>query len=154
MYRTRVTLPATAITIPSRRVVARASPRAGLRQESTAEDSSPQRLQWTTASFDYGVGRGRGVGLGRGDGMCLGVGLGRGVTVGVTEGVAVDIGVTEGVGVAVALGVGVGVGVGSGPEGVITNGPLVEELFWKRTSLATTRTRTSSMPDDGGSCQS
>lgn len=92
--------------------------------------------------------------------MPLGVGLGRGVMVGVAVGVpvgvAVGVGVTEGVtvadGVAVALGVAVGVGVG--PEGVILKGPLVEELFWKRPSLATTRTRTSAIPDDGGSCQS
>lgn len=69
-----------------------------------------------------------------------------GVTLGV--GVAVGVGVTEGVAVGVAVGVGVG------PEGVMLNGPLVEELFWKRTSLAMTRTRTSAMPDDGGSCQS
>jgi hypothetical protein len=65
-------------------------------------------------------------------------------------GVGVGVGVTEGVGVAV----GVAVGVGVGPEGVIVKGPLVEELFWKRTSLATTRSRTSAMPDDAGSCQS
>ena len=81
-------------------------------------------------------------------GVPLGVGLGRGVPVGVA--VAVGVGVTEGVAVAV----GVAVGVGVGPEGVILKGPLVEELFWKRPSLATTRTRTSAMPDDGGSCQS
>ena len=85
-----------------------------------------------------------GVGLGRG------VELGVGVAVGLAVAVAVGVGVTEGVTVAV----GVAVGVGVGPEGVILNGPLVEELFWKRTSLATTRTRTSAMPDDGGSCQS
>jgi hypothetical protein len=99
-------------------------------------------------------GRGCGVGLGLGIGLPLGVGVGRGVEVGVAVavGLAVGVGVTEGVGVAVAAGVGVGVGVG--PEGVVLNGPLVEELFWKRTSLATTRTRTSAMPDDGGSCQS
>jgi hypothetical protein len=80
----------------------------------------------------------------------LGVGVGRGVELGVAVavavGVAVGVGLTEGVGVAV--------GVGVGPEGVMLKGPLVEELFWKRTSLATTRTRTSAMPDDGGSCQS
>jgi hypothetical protein len=70
--------------------------------------------------------------------------------VGVAVGVGVSVGVTEGVGVTV----GVAVGVGVGPSGVILNGPLVEELFWKRTSLAMTRTRTSAMPDDGGSCQS
>jgi hypothetical protein len=85
-----------------------------------------------------------GVGVGRG------VELGVGVAVGLAVAVAVGVGVTEGVTVAV----GVAVGVGVGPEGVILNGPLVEELFWKRTSLATTRTRTSAMPDDGGSCQS
>jgi len=75
-------------------------------------------------------------------GVPLGVGLGRTVAVGVA--VAVGVGVTEGV----------AVGVGVGPEGVILKGPLVEELFWKRPSLATTRTRTSAIPDDGGSCQS
>ena len=70
-------------------------------------------------------GRGCGVGLGLGIGIPLGVGVGRGVGVGVAvaEGVAVGVGVTEGVGVTV------GVGVGIGPEGVILNGPLVEELF-------------------------
>jgi hypothetical protein len=83
-------------------------------------------------------------------GVPLGVGLGRGVAVGVPVGVAVGVGVTEGVTVAE----GVAVGVGVGPEGVMLKGPLVEELFWKRPSLATTRTRTSAMPDDGGSCQS
>ena len=81
-------------------------------------------------------------------GVPLGVGLGRTVAVGVA--VAVGVGVTEGITVAV----GVAVGVGVGPEGVILKGPLVEELFWKRPSLATTRTRTSAIPDDGGSCQS
>ena len=81
-------------------------------------------------------------------GVPLGVGLGRTVAVGVA--VAVGVGVTEGVTVAE----GVAVGVGVGPEGVILKGPLVEELFWKRPSLATTRTRTSAIPDDGGSCQS
>jgi hypothetical protein len=95
-----------------------------------------------------GVGRGCGVGLGLGMGVPLGVGLGRTVAVGVA--VAVGVGVTEGVTVAE----GVAVGVGVGPEGVILKGPLVEELFWKRPSLATTRTRTSAIPDDGGSCQS
>ena len=84
------------------------------------------------------------------------MGLGRTVAVGVAEGVAVGVGVTEGVTVAegVADAVGVTVGVGVAPEGVILKGPLVEELFWKRPSLAITRTRTSAMPDDGGSCQS
>ena len=84
------------------------------------------------------------------------MGLGRTVAVGVAEGVAVGVGVTEGVtvGEGVAVAVGVTVGVGVGPEGVILKGPLVEELFWKRPSRATTRTRTSPMPDDGGSCQS
>src|ERR1700756_3667488 len=100
-----------------------------------------------------GVGRGCGGGLGLGSGIPLGVGVGRGVELGVAVGVvvavAVGVGVTEGVAVAV----GVTVGVGVGPEGVILNGPLVEELFWKRPSLATTRTRTSAIPDDGGSCQ-
>jgi hypothetical protein len=65
-------------------------------------------------------------------------------------GVAVGVGVTEGVGVTV----GEAVGVGVGPEGVMLKDPLVEELFWKRTSLAMTRSRTSAMPDDAGSCQS
>ena len=107
-----------------------------------------------------GVGRGCGVGLGLGTGVPLGVGLGRAVAVGVgvavPVGVAVGVGVTEGVTVAegVAVAVGVAVGVGLGPAGVMLNGPLVEELFWKRWSLATTRTRTSAIPDDGGSCQS
>ena len=71
---------------------------------------------------------------------------------GVPLGVGLGVGVTEGV--TVAEGVAVAVGVGVGPEGVILKGPLLEELFWKRPSLATTRTRTSAMPDDGGSCQS
>jgi hypothetical protein len=81
-------------------------------------------------------------------GVPLGVGVGRGVELGVAVavGVAVGVGLTEGVGVAV--------GVGVGPEGAMLKGPLVEELFWKRTSLAAIRTRTSAMPDDGGSCQS
>lgn len=87
-------------------------------------------------------------------GVPLGVGLGRTVAVGVA--VAVGVGVTEGVtvGEAVAVAEGVAVGVGLGPAGVILKGPLVEELFWKRSSLATTRIRTSAIPDDGGSCQS
>jgi hypothetical protein len=89
-------------------------------------------------------------GVGRG----CGVGRGRGVTLGVAVGVAVAVGVGVGVGVGVIEGVAVGVGVGVGPEGVMLKDPLVEELFWKRTSLAMTRTRTSAMPDDGGSCQS
>jgi hypothetical protein len=76
----------------------------------------------------YGLGGGDGRGLGVG--ACLGVGVGLGVAVGVA------------------------VGVGVGPEGVILKAPLVEELFWKRTSLATIRTRTSGIPVDGGSCQS
>jgi hypothetical protein len=95
-------------------------------------------------------GVGRGCGVGRGLGVTLEVAVGVGVAVGVPVGVAVGVGVTEGV--AVAEGVAVGVGVG--PEGVILKGPLVEELFWKRPSLATTRIRTSAMPDDGGNCQS
>jgi hypothetical protein len=82
-------------------------------------------------------------------GACLGVGVGLGVAVGVPEAVAVGVGVTLGVGVAV----GVPVGVGVGPEGVMLTAPLVEELFWKRTSLATIRIRTSGIPVDGGSCQ-
>ena len=80
------------------------------------------------------------------------MGLGRTVAVGDAVGVAVAVGVGVTEGVTVAEGVAVGVGVG--PEGVILKGPLVEELFWKRPSLATTRTRTSAIPDDGGSCQS
>jgi hypothetical protein len=86
-------------------------------------------------------------------GACLGVGVGLGVVVGVAvgvpEAVAVGVGVTLGVGVTV----GVAVGVGVGPEGVMLKAPLVEELFWKRISLATIRTRTSGIPVDGGSCQ-
>jgi hypothetical protein len=105
-----------------------------------------------SATTDHYLHHGRGCGVGRtlGVGIPLGVGLGRTVAVGVA--VAVGVGVTEGV--TVAEGVGVAVGVGVGPEGVILKGPLVEELFWKRPSLATTRTRTSAIPDDGGSCQS
>jgi hypothetical protein len=70
------------------------------------------------------------------------VGVGLGVAVGVTVGVTVAVGVT------------VGVGVGVGPEGLMLKSPLVEELFWNLTSLAMTRSRTSGIPDDGGSCQS
>jgi len=88
----------------------------------------------------YGLGGGDGRGLGVG--ACLGVGVGLGVVVGVA------------VGGGVTLGVGVAVGVGVGSESVILKAPLVEELFWKRTSLATIRTRTSGIPVDGGSCQS
>ena len=107
----------------------------------------------------YGLGGGDGRGLGVG--ACLGVDVGLGVVVGVAVGVtvavAVGVGVTLGVGVAVGVPVGVtvgvAVGVGVGPEGVMLKAPLVEELFWKRMSLATTRTRTSGMPVDGGSCQ-
>lgn len=88
----------------------------------------------------------------------MGVGLGVvvGVAVGVTVVVAVGVGVTLGVAVGVPVGVTVGVevGVGVGPAGVILKAPLVEELFWKRTSLATIRTRTSGIPVEGGSCQS
>jgi len=91
--------------------------------------------------------------------VCLGVVVG--VAVGVTVAVAVGVGVTLGVGVTVGVPVGVTVGValgvaggvGVGPEGVMLKAPLVEELFWKRTSLATIRTRTSGIPVDGGSCQ-
>ena len=85
----------------------------------------------------------------------MGVGLGVvvGVAVGVPEAVAVGVGVTLGVGVTVGVPVGVAVGVGVGPEGVMLKAPLVEELFWKRMSLATIRTRTSGIPVDGGSCQ-
>ena len=75
--------------------------------------------------------------------------MGLGVADGVTVAVAVGVGVTLGVGVAV----GVAVGVGVGPEGVMLTAPLVEELFWKRTSLAMIRTRTSGIPVDGASCQ-
>jgi hypothetical protein len=82
----------------------------------------------------------------------VGVDLGVAVGVGVTLGVGVAVGVPVGVTVGVAVGVGVGVGVG--PAGVMLKAPLVEELFWKRTSLATIRTRTSGIPVDGGSCQS
>ena len=91
--------------------------------------------------------------------MCLGVVVG--VAVGVTVAVAVGVGVTLGVGVTVGVPVGVTVGValgvaagvGVGPEAVMLKAPLVEELFWKRTSLATIRTRTSGIPVDGVSCQ-
>jgi hypothetical protein len=110
--------------------------------------STTSRVTVHRSLGSQGVGRGCGVGLGLGMGVPLGVGLGRTVAVGVA--VAVGVGVTEGVTVAE----GVAVGVGVGPEGVILKGPLVEELFWKRPSLATTRTRTSAIPDDGGSCQS
>ena len=79
-------------------------------------------------------------------GACLGVGVGLGV--------GVDVAVGVPVGVAVGLGVTLGVGVGVAPEGVMLKAPLVEELFWKRTSLATILTRTSGIPADGGSCQS
>ena len=88
------------------------------------------------------------------------MGVGLGVAVDVTVAVAVGVGVTLGVGVAVGVPVGVtiavavGVAVGVGPEGVTLKASLVEELFWKRTSLATIRTRTSGIPVDGGSCQS
>ena len=92
-----------------------------------------------------GDGDGRGLGVG----ACLGVGVGLGVGVDVAVGVPVGVAV----GVGVTLGVGVAVGVGVGPEGVMLKAPLVEELFWKRTSLATIRTRTSGIPVDGGSCQ-
>jgi hypothetical protein len=80
--------------------------------------------------------------------MPLGVGLGRGVVVGV----AVAVGVP--VGVAVAEGVVVGDGVGVAAPAVMLKAPLVEELFWKRLSLAMTRTRTSAMPVDVGNSQS
>lgn len=78
------------------------------------------------------------------------------VAVGVAVGVALGVAVGVPVGVAVGLGVAVGVAVGVGVAvpGVMVKAPLVEELFWKRTSLAITRTRTSGIPDDGGSCQS
>ena len=86
--------------------------------------------------------------------MDVGLSVVVGVAVGVTVAVAVGVGVTLGVGVTVGVPVGVAVGVGVGPEGVMPKAPLVEELFWKRTSLATIRARTSGMPVDGGSCQS
>ena len=89
-------------------------------------------------------------GRGGGDGRGLGVGLG----LGVVEGVAVGVTVGVPVGVTVGVAVGVAVGVGVGPEGVILKPPLVEELFWNRTSLAMARTRTLGIPVDGGSCQS
>jgi hypothetical protein len=82
----------------------------------------------------------------------LGVVVGEAVGVGVILGVGVAVGVP--VGVTVGVPVGVTVGVGVGPEGVMLKAPLVEELFWKRTSLATIRTRTSGIPVEGGSCQS
>jgi len=78
-------------------------------------------------------------------GACLGVGVGLGV--------GVDVAVGVPVGVAVGLGVTLGVGVGVAPEGGMLKAPLVEELFWKRISLATIRSRTSGIPVDGGSCQ-
>ena len=83
------------------------------------------------------------------------MGVGRGVVVGVAVGVGVTlgVGVTVGVAVGVTVGVALAVGVGVGPEGVMLKAPLVEELFWKRMSLATIRTRTSGIPVDGGSCQ-
>jgi hypothetical protein len=125
---------------------------------SLERESGSERVKRSTNLATVPHGRGRGVGRGLGDGMPLGVGVGRGVAVGVPVGVAVavGVGVTEGVtvGEAVAVAEGVAVGVGLGPAGVILKGPLVEELFWKRPSLATTRTRTSAIPDDGGSCQS
>jgi hypothetical protein len=65
------------------------------------------------------------------------VGVGLGVVVGVAVGVGVTLGVGVTVGVTVGVAVGVTVGVGVGPEGVMLKAPLVEELFWKRTSLAT-----------------
>ena len=76
------------------------------------------------------------------------------VAVGVFVDVAVGVFVGVTVGVPVGVTVGVTVGVGVGPEGVMLKAPLVEELFWKRTSLATIRARTSGIPVDGGSCQS
>jgi zinc transporter ZupT len=81
------------------------------------------------------------------------VGVGLGVVVGVADGVTVAVAVGVGVTLGIGVPVGVAVGVGVGPEGVMLKAPLVEELFWKRMSLATTRTRTSGMPVDGGSCQ-
>ena len=82
-------------------------------------------------------------------GACLGVGVGLGVGVDVAVGVPVGVAV----GLGVTLGVGVAVGVGVGPEGVMLKAPLVAELFWKRTSLAIIRTRTSGIPADSGNCQ-
>jgi hypothetical protein len=78
------------------------------------------------------------------------------VAVGVPVGVGVAEGVTVAEGVAVAEGVGVAVGdgVGVAAPAVMLKAPLVDELFWKRPSLATMRTRTSAIPVDGGSCQS
>jgi hypothetical protein len=89
-------------------------------------------------------------------GLGVVVGVAVGVTVAVGVGLILGVGVAVGVpvGVTVGVAVGVAVGVGVGPEGVMLKAPLVEELFWKRTSLATIRTRTSGIPVDGGSCQS
>ena len=86
----------------------------------------------------------------------MGVGLGVVVGVAVGVGVILDVGVAVGVpvGVTVGVAVGVAVGVGVGPEGVMLKAPLVDELFWKGTSLTTIRTRTSGIPVDGGSCES
>jgi hypothetical protein len=88
-------------------------------------------------------------------GLGVVVGVAVGVTVAVGVGLILGVGVAVGVpvGVTVGVAVGVAVGVGVGPEGVMLKAPLVEELFWKRTSLATIRTRTSGIPVDGGSCQ-
>ena len=102
--------------------------------------------------INYGLGGGDGRGLGVG--ACLGVVVGVAVGVMVAVGVGVILGVGVAVGVMIGVAVGVAVGVGVGPEGVMLKAPLVEELFWKRTSLATIRTRTSGIPVDGGSCQS
>src|SRR4029453_10891940 len=90
------------------------------------ERASQTPYNLITIPAHYG-GVGRGCGVGRGLGVTLGVPVGgRGAV-----GVGVGVGVTEGVGVAVgvAVGVTVGVGVGVGPEGVMLNGPLVEEVF-------------------------
>jgi hypothetical protein len=102
------------------------------------ERASQTPYNLITIPAHYG-GVGRGCGVGRGLGVTLGVAVGVRVAVGVgvtvaeavAVGVGVGVGVTEGVGVAVgvAVGVTVGVGVGVGPEGVMLNGPLVEEVF-------------------------
>jgi hypothetical protein len=92
------------------------------------------------------------VGLGVIVALGVAVGVALGVAVGVPVGVAVGVAVAVGLGVIVGVPVGVGVGVGA--PGVMLKAPLVEELFWNRISLAIIRTRTSGIPDDGGSCQS
>ena len=84
-------------------------------------------------------------------GSALGVGLGRTVAVGVA-GVAVGVGVTEGV--TVAEGVAVDRRRWSWPGRGDTEGAAGRRTVLETLILATTRTRTSAIPDDGGSCQS